>query len=245
MTDTRTASVDRDVNDARKLWMDDRGTLKVELRRLLALLLKGPMLEGVKKRQLWELLLANENLVRSRLNDIFLDLIIDDENEIAFITQVRPDCGAPILIEREQLTFAQTQLFIILRRRYKLAEDQNERFSVTKQELLQLADDLKRSDTTNHVAFESRISSAIAKAVECGVLRRLRDEDCYEITPIIKFLVTPAFTAAAKVCFKDAVPDKKEDGSEAPGEATDDAGATVKDGNSADITDNSEEKKND
>ena len=91
-------------------------------------LLKGPVLDGMRMPVIWKALLESEDLIRSRLNDLFLDLVIDREQLFAFTRQADTDpVKAPILLKRKPLNYIETYLFLFLRLRLSSAEGRGER----------------------------------------------------------------------------------------------------------------------
>ena len=123
-------STDAAHNDeqAAGLWRGDAGGLKLDARRALVQLLKGPVLDGMRMPVIWKALLESEDLIRSRLNDLFLDLVIDREQLFAFTRQADTDpVKAPILLKRKPLNYIETYLFLFLRLRLSSAEGRGER----------------------------------------------------------------------------------------------------------------------
>ena len=60
------------------LWQGDTGTLHEASRRVLLELLKGPYVSGAQNPGLWTALVADQETIRSRLHDLFLDLVLDE-----------------------------------------------------------------------------------------------------------------------------------------------------------------------
>ena len=58
-----------------RLWTGDTGRLHDQSRRALLRLLQGPYLSGRAQPQLWSALVADEATIRSRLHELFLDLV--------------------------------------------------------------------------------------------------------------------------------------------------------------------------
>lgn len=113
----------RNDEQASGLWRGDAGGLKLDARRALVQLLKGPVLDGMRMPVIWKALLESEDLIRSRLNDLFLDLVIDHEQLFAFTRQADTDpVKAPILLKRKPLNYIETYLFLFLRLRLSSAE---------------------------------------------------------------------------------------------------------------------------
>ena len=136
-------STDAAHNDeqAAGLWRGAAGGLKLDARRALVQLLKGPVLDGMRMPVIWKALLESEDLIRSRLNDLFLDLVIDREQLFAFTRQADTDpVKAPILLKRKPLNYIETYLFLFLRLRLSSAEGRGERAVIGLDEVKALAD---------------------------------------------------------------------------------------------------------
>lgn len=151
-------STDAAHNDeqAAGLWRGDAGGLKLDARRALVQLLKGPVLDGMRMPVIWKALLESEDLIRSRLNDLFLDLVIDREQLFAFTRQADTDpVKAPILLKRKPLNYIETYLFLFLRLRLSSAEGRGERAVIGLDEIREhLADIAGRN--RDAVGFERR-----------------------------------------------------------------------------------------
>lgn len=181
----------RNDEQAAGLWRGDAGGLKLDARRALVQLLKGPVLDGMRMPVIWKALLESEDLIRSRLNDLFLDLVIDREQLFAFTRQANTDpVKAPILLKRKPLNYIETYLFLFLRLRLSSAEGRGERAVIGLDEIREhLADIAGRN--RDAVGFERHLAGAVTKADHFGVLRRLKSgEDAFEISPVLKMLMT-------------------------------------------------------
>lgn len=178
------------------LWEGDSGQLDFPTRKLLALVLKGPAILGSDRPKAWNALLAKRHIIKSRLNDMFLNLVIDEPYRIAFIKQIRMESSFPILLERENLTLIQTALLIVLREHFITADKRQDRAIVDFDQIRAGVRGMRHL-TTDFSGFEDRIRSAVAKAVRFGVLRALKAEDHYEITPLIRHVVSAEFVERA------------------------------------------------
>lgn len=181
------------------LWRGDAGGLKLDARRALVQLLKGPVLDGMRMPVIWKALLESEDLIRSRLNDLFLDLVIDREQLFAFTRQADTDpVKAPILLKRKPLNYIETYLFLFLRLRLSSAEGRGERAVIGLDEIREhLADIAGRN--RDAVGFERHLAGAVTKADHFGVLRRLKSgEDAFEISPVLKMLMTAELVEQVK-----------------------------------------------
>jgi len=66
------------------LYAGDNGELPHDVRRVLVKLLVGPALEAQQHSKLWLVLLREEHRIRSRLSELFLELMLDRELGCSF-----------------------------------------------------------------------------------------------------------------------------------------------------------------
>jgi len=191
-----TTNVDADVLDGAdgdtartSLWPGDSGVLADGSRRALLLLLKGPYLSGVERPRSWAALLADERAIRSRLHELFLDLIIDRDDEFAFVRKASTaEFEAPATVRPVSLTFLDTVMLLVLRQAM-LAAHGERRVIVGKDEIF---DQLRVYDTAvDPVGFEKRLNSSWS-----NMLNKLRvvhtsgsGDERVEISPVLKLLV--------------------------------------------------------
>ena len=160
-------STDAAHNDeqAAGLWRGDAGGLKLDARRALVQLLKGPVLDGMRMPVIWKALLESEDLIRSRLNDLFLDLVIDREQLFAFTRQADTDpVKAPILLKRKPLNYIETYLFLFLRLRLSSAEGRGERAVIGLDEIREHLADIAGSRGIWRAPSPRRTTSACCAA---------------------------------------------------------------------------------
>ena len=188
------------------LWRDDTGELSIDARRALVQLLKGPVLDGTRMPVIWRALEATEREIRSRLHDLFLDLIIDRDQMIAFTRQAETGIvKAPILLKRKPLTYIETYLFLLLRQRLSAAEGRGERAVIYLNEIREYLSVIG-NETTDRVGFEKHLTGAVKKAERFGVLRHLRNaEESYEISPVLKMIMTADVVEEVKAYYEGKV----------------------------------------
>jgi hypothetical protein len=118
------------------LFLGDSGELSLDARRTLVQLLAGPSLDGRRHAKLWPVLLRDEHVIRQRLADLFLELVIDRDMQVAFTRQADTgDLEVPLLLRRAQLTFIDSILLLHLRQRLTQADAQGERAVVSLDEI--------------------------------------------------------------------------------------------------------------
>jgi hypothetical protein len=172
------------------LFIGDQGTLPVETRRVLVQLLLGPALDARRQTKLWPILLRDESTIRSRLHELFLELVIDRDLEVAFTRQVvAEELDVPILLRRTQLTFLDSLLLLFLRQRLTQSDAHAERAVLAHQEMVDHLTMFQRQGDVDHARFGKQIATAIEKAKRLSLLQKIRDsDDRYEVSPTLKLL---------------------------------------------------------
>lgn len=147
---------------------------------------------------LWQSLLNLQNRVRDYLGVLGLQLLLDEAEGYAYLSQRQEEEEAapgqvalPRLIARRQLSYPVSLLLALLRKR--LAEfdaSSGEARLILSRE--QIADLLRLflAEGSNEAKLADRIDAHIAKVVELGFLRRLRGKDeQFEVRRILKAYV--------------------------------------------------------
>ncbi|WP_063779123.1 DUF4194 domain-containing protein [Caballeronia mineralivorans] len=170
----------------------DTGTLPVETRRVLVQLLLGPSVDARRQSKLWPVLLRDEALIRSRLHELFLEIVIDHEQRVAFTRQVISDeADIPILLRKASLTFLETALLLFLRQRLTQSDAQGDRAVVSLIEMQEHLHVFERDGNPDHAKFERQAVNAVDKAKKLSLLQRIRSSDeRYEVSPTLKLLFT-------------------------------------------------------
>jgi hypothetical protein len=183
----------RDEGDDGQLYPGDTGLLPEPARRALVQLLSGPSLEQRRHSRLWPSLLQHEAVIRSRLADLFLELILDPDRGIAFTRQA--DTGeleTPILLRRSPLTFIDSVLLLYLRQVLVDAELRGQPALVDRDELAEQLRLYESADNTDRAGFDKRINNAIEKAKKNSLLAALKgNADRFEISASLKLIFGP------------------------------------------------------
>ncbi len=180
------------------LYPGDTGELPAETRRALVQLLAGPSIDGRRHGKLWPALMRDEALVRARLSELFLDLVVDHDLQVAFTRQA--DTGeleAPTLLRRSQLTFLDSALLLFLRQRLTSAEARGERAVIAGAEVSSHLTLYEHALNTDKAGFSRRANGALKKMTQQKILLKLRGgDDRYEISPALKLLFSPETISA-------------------------------------------------
>jgi hypothetical protein len=172
------------------LYQGDSGELSLDARRVLVQLLAGPSLDGQRHSRLWPILIRDEAAICRRLSELFLQLVIDRDLQVAFTRQADTgDLEVPRLLRRANLTFLDSILLLHLRQRLTQAEAHGNRAVVSTDEIVEFLGVYEQVGNTDRALFEKRIHASIEKIKKHSILRKIRSsEDRFEISPTLKLL---------------------------------------------------------
>lgn len=169
----------------------DASTLFPEQRRCLHALLKHRYLSADKHPEHWAVLMASHEVIKSRLNDVFLDLHIDRVHQLAFKRQATADVEPlPTLLRAGTHTKEETIIMVYLRRRFfTQRQEGDEAVFVDRQALLDEVADMRPDSATNRSMDQSRATKAIESLLSAQVLLKTGDPDRFQISPIVEVLL--------------------------------------------------------
>lgn len=168
----------------------DAGTLPIDTRRVMVQLLLGPSVDARRQSKLWPVLLRDEVAIRSRMHDLFLEVVIDHEQKVAFTRQVvSEDLDVPILLRKASLTFLETALLLFLRQRLTQADAQGERAVVSREDMQEHLAVFEKENNPDHAKFGRQVINAVDKAKKLSLLQSIRGSgERYEVSPTLKLL---------------------------------------------------------
>ena len=175
---------------ANALFLGDSGELALDTRRALVQLLAGPSLDGRRHPRLWPILVRDEAVIRRRLAELFLELVIDRDVQVAFTRQADTgDLEVPLLLRRAQLTFLDSVLLLYLRQRLTQADSQGDRAVASTDEIVEFLTLYERTSSTDRAGFVKRVHASIEKIKKHSILQKIRSsDDRFEISPTLKLL---------------------------------------------------------
>ena len=177
--------------DPAELFPGDSGTLDADVRRVLVRLLQRRFLLAEKNRQQWRTLLDNQQVIESRLHDLFVHLVVDHQRGIAYKRQVRSDeLDVPVLLRDEAYTRAETLVLVHLRtvfQRERGAGETSARVDV--EEIEQTALTYFDPDDTNVAARQREIRAAVLRLAKEGVIEE-ESEGRYRVTPLVEVVLS-------------------------------------------------------
>lgn len=186
------------------LWAKDTGTLPEKSRRTLLELVKGPYLSRAASQQNWETLLADEVSISSRLNDMFLDLVIDREAEFAFVRNaIGDEIELPKAARTVSLTFVDTLMLLELRR--SMLASQDARPYVDKVDIFYQLQTFRPANK-DEISFTRNLNAAWGRMQ--NTLRVTHSvghgDDRVEISPIVRLLIDADQARALQAAFEKA-----------------------------------------
>lgn len=177
-----------------RLWDRDTGTLRKASRTALSALIKGPYISAERQQQNWRALLSDTDEIRSRLADMFLDLVIDDERGVAFVRNAESyDDDAPQVVRTSPLTLMDTAMLLHLRREL-VAATGGGRVIVGRDEVYEHLQAYRSQVSTDDAGFTKRINSSWKKMQTLGILQRTATagvDGRFEISPVLRLIFGP------------------------------------------------------
>lgn len=147
-------------------------------------------LDGRRHSKLWPALIRDEQIIRGRLSELFLELVIDRDLQVAFTRRADVcDLEAPVLLRVAQLTFLDSVLLLFLRQQLVEADARGQRAVVSAEEIAAHLSVYERAVNTDRAGFHRRIQASIEKTKRHSILQKVRGaEDRFEISPTLKLL---------------------------------------------------------
>ncbi|MGP7961273.1 DUF4194 domain-containing protein [Sanguibacter sp. A247] len=176
--------------DAPVLFDGDTGQLPLMTRRALALVLRSRYVAAADHPGEWRAILSDQDVLESRLHDLFLQLVVNRDDEIAYKTQVRTDgLSIPVLLKEEPYRRVETLMMVFLRGAYRQQRNAGERAAyVDADDLIEYALSFLAHGETNLAARRKEAENALATLVRERVLVE-ESEGRFRVLPIIEVLL--------------------------------------------------------
>lgn len=130
-------------------------------RRALVSLLMNRYVSRTRHRAAWEGILTYENDLRARLDEMYLDLIVDQEAEVAFKRQQDGDDVPRVLRREKALTRDASFVLIFLRREYAFADPDGGPVVITRDQIGEFLRAYREDGDSDDARFSRRIDAAI------------------------------------------------------------------------------------
>ncbi|TFC52199.1 DUF4194 domain-containing protein [Cryobacterium shii] len=174
------------------LFEGDEGGLTVEQRRTLVLLMKHRYISAALQPAEWQTLLASRKLLKSRLNDVFLDLHVDLHYEVAFKRQAVSEGGDrfPTLLHDVSYTREETILLVLLRQRFRSERaNGHEIVIVDRDNLVENVAHFRPEHATDRWGDARKAAAAVDSLAKARVLLKTSDPDRFRISAVIEVLL--------------------------------------------------------
>jgi hypothetical protein len=164
--------------------------LPAAARRALATLLTNRFITRSRHRSAWDALLAYENEIRERLEDMFLLLVVDRDYEVAFKRQ-DPAEDAPRLLRRDKPLHRDASLLLIhLRKEHTYTDATDDPVVITRAQVAEFLRPFREDGDGDEARFERRVDAAIRTVNELKLLTQDPDADyLFTISPAIVPLI--------------------------------------------------------
>jgi len=174
------------------LFEGDEGGLEYSQRRTLVALLKQRFISARTHPRDWPVLVEHERVLRSRLNDLFLDLAIDREREVAWKRQAVSETGArfPTLLYDAAWSREETLVLVHLRDRLRAGQAGGDaRVFVDREDIVDYVASFRPPHATDEAGDEKRARNAVVSIVKSGLLIGAASDDRYEISGAVEPLL--------------------------------------------------------
>jgi len=197
-----------------------KSAMSHDARRVLVHLMRQGSVIATQKSKLFELLCRHEMAIRKHLSEVYLQLVLDQKTGVAFIASSNSayknesgngsdeaDVGSDVeghedlelaesitLISKRTLSLYDTLILLVLRKHYQDRESAGEQ---------KITIDIERLESyltpflpiTDHASKDrKKLLARVKEMIKRKVLSTIRGtEDRYEITPIIRYVVSASF----------------------------------------------------
>src|SRR6476661_10401959 len=183
---------EREATTSVSLWEGDEGGLEYAERRAVVALLKQRFISARTHPRDWRALTENERVIRSRLNDLFLDLQIDPVREVAWKRQAVPEAGQkfPTLLYDAAWSREETVVLVHLRDRFRAASAAgDDRVYVDREDVVEYVAGFRPAHATDLAGDEKRARNAVSSVNKAGLLIGAPTDDRFEISEAIESLL--------------------------------------------------------
>lgn len=174
------------------LFPGDDGGLSLAQREALVSLLKHRYISPSTYPEHWRTLIGASALIKSRLNDMFLDLHLDTTRQVAFKRQAKPEGGGsyPTLLHDLAYTREETILLAFLRHRFQSEQSAGtEQVYIERADLLDQVTRFRPATATDQAGNLRATENAIDSLIKAKLLLRTREDERLRISPVIAVLL--------------------------------------------------------
>jgi hypothetical protein len=174
------------------LFEGDEGGLEYAQRQALVALLKQRFISARTHPRDWQVLVEHERVFRSRLNDLFLDLQVDRDREVAWKRQATAEGGGrfPTLLHDTAWSREETLVLVHLRDRLRAGlAGGDARVYVDREDIVDYIASYRPAHATDESGDEKRARNAVTAIVKAGLLIPTASEERFEISEAVEPLL--------------------------------------------------------
>ncbi|MDN5896273.1 MAG: DUF4194 domain-containing protein [Nocardioides sp.] len=174
------------------LFEGDEGGLEYAQRHVLVTLLKQRFISARTHARDWRVLVEHERVLRSRLNDLFLDLQIDRVREVAWKRQATSETGSrfPTLLHDTGWSREETLVLIHVRDRLRAGlAGGDARVFIDREDIIDHVASFRPAHATDEAGDAKRANNAIQSVIKSGLLIGATTEDRFEISEAVEPLL--------------------------------------------------------
>lgn len=180
------------LDDSVSLFEGDEGGLEYAQRRALVTLLKQRFISARTHPRDWTVLVEHERLIRSRLNDLFLDLQVDRAREVAWKRQATSETGSrfPTMLYDAAWSREETLVLVHLRDRLRAGLASGDaRVFVDREDIVGYVASFRPAHATDVAGDDRRARNAVASVVKAGLLIPTGTDERFEISEAVEPLI--------------------------------------------------------
>jgi hypothetical protein len=174
------------------LFPGDTGQLPANVRALLVTLLKRRYVAAETHPREYQLLLENESALRTRLNDQFLELVVNREYQVAYKEQAVAESGSkfPTLLYDKAYTQEETIAHVALRRELRSRHASGDEVAfVDRADLLEEIASYRPADSTDRARDARNAENAVDRLLSMDLLLKTQVADRYRIPTVLEVLL--------------------------------------------------------
>lgn len=183
---------DEVVDDSVSLFEGDEGGLEYAQRHALVTLLKQRFISARTHPRDWQVLVEHERLLRSRLNELFLELQVDRVREVAWKRQASTETGGrfPTMLYDAAWSREETLVLVHLRDRLRSGlAGGDTRVFIDREDIVGYVASFRPRHATDVAGDEKRARNAVAGIVKAGLLIATGTDERFEISEAVESLI--------------------------------------------------------
>ena len=185
------------------LYPDDTGTLTAPQRRAFQELLRGPFVSSLKAPEIFATVSDSRKELASQLDNLFLDLVVDDQAGVAYTRARETDVPEQRSIVRTMsLTFMDTVVLLWLRHEL-VKTSPNERTLVDEDDAYEATVPYQPSRGTDHTAQRKQFTATWNKMKNNSIVNETPVAGRFEVSPLLRIVFSAEHVAQVERSYQD------------------------------------------